>query len=181
MRRARGVKVPDVPDEFKTAALVALFGIAATSLTSILAVLTALMSGVKVWVGPEAKLARRQWRWPPSSIPGRALRPNHARWVVVAVMLSLGVPLIFGLILLLMVVLGKLEALVPVGLLIGVEMMVMLTLMIGGAFLILMVSHSILPHVVAHTPEDCWPLHDTESYPDGSSIMDRQTGWEPEE
>jgi hypothetical protein len=69
LMRMRGRNVPNVADEFVAAGLVALGFSLATATVATIAVAAAWWSRVRVWVGPEAKVARKLDRWPPSSIP----------------------------------------------------------------------------------------------------------------
>jgi hypothetical protein len=161
MRRARGAIVPDVPPEFVTAALVAFFGLAATCLTSALAVSSARWNRIKVWVGPEAKLARRSGIWPPGSVAGKTGETNLANRLMLALVITVAVPLILVLLLLSSrVPLGPPQP-GPVGaappLAFGVFLV--LTLVAVPTLLILAVGR-LGPHIVASSPEDCWLLRD---------------------
>ena len=167
LMRARGRKVPGVVTELVAAGFVMLFGTIATALTSILAIVSALRCRVRVWVGPEAKIARRLRRWPPESIPGRPT-PNRVGWVSVAASMTLVPPMLLGMLLAIALLasaaratLGPIvprEVLVVLGGLAGV--IVVPGAVVVPAVLILKLSDAIHRRIAAGSPEACWPPDD---------------------
>jgi hypothetical protein len=161
MRRARGVNVPNVPSEFISATIVALLGLVTTCLTSALALFSARWNRIKAWVGPEAKLAWRSGTWPPRSIEGKTGQTNLANRLILAVVVTVAVPLILVLLILASYLMLGPPQPGPIGAARSMwfTLFTVLVLVVVPIGLILTIG-SLARHVVATSPEECWLLRD---------------------
>jgi hypothetical protein len=161
MGLAGGAKMPSAPRVLTSIALVVLCGLVSTGLTLALALFSARRNRIKVWIGPEAKLARRSGTWPPGSIEGKTGQTNLAYRLILALVITIAVPLILVLSILPMCLMpgppqpGPIE--VVFGIFVALNMIVALLVV---PIALIFTLGSLAARVLATSPEECWLFRD---------------------
>ena len=137
------------PPGFSTAISVAILGFVASALTSIVAVLSAWRNGTRVWLGHEARAARREGVWPPSWMTLSRSRGNRVPMIILSALITITTAL--GMFLLLAPLGGPGKRIGATGGAVVLAMMFVLPVFL------LVAREFFAKRIAAKTPWECWP------------------------